>query len=166
MHTLLRPVLLLLCLLACNHPDQGRAAALRLGMFPSYGPDEMQRRLDPLAAMLAARLGLAVDVQIISDFTAYEKRLWEGSLDISYANPVVSVRHAGAFEPLVIMNRGEHGSQFHGLIITRADAPLHELTDLRGKRVSIMGRSSSYGYLSRDFDRLRQAMGLPFQEGF
>ncbi|OQX17723.1 MAG: hypothetical protein BWK76_09870 [Desulfobulbaceae bacterium A2] len=148
--------LLLLCCLVLGWPAGASAAeALRLSMFPSYGPEEIQSRLAPLAAMLSSKLGVEVEPHIVTDFNVYEKKLETDGIDISYANPYVYVKYAKQQEALGLMSKGgENGHLFRGVIITRSDSPLKDLSELRDKKLSIMGRSSSYGYLSQKLSLL------------
>ncbi len=143
-------VLLVYCLFLCWPPGAVGAETLLLSMFPSYAPEEIQSRLAPLAAMLSRKLGVTVEPHIVTDFNVYEKKLENDGIDISYANPYVYVKYALQQEAMGLMSKGgENGHLFRGVVITHRDSPIKDLRGLRDKKMSIMGHSSSYGYLSQ-----------------
>lgn len=45
---------------------------------------------------------------------------------------------------------GDQGDRFRGIIITRSDSLLKSLEDLRGKKIAIVSRSSTGGFLSQN----------------
>ncbi len=148
-------LLLECCLLLGWPPGAATAESLRLSMFPSYGAEETQSRLAPLAALLSSKLGVTVEPHIVTDFSVYEKKLETDAIDISYANPYVYVKYAQQQEAMGLMSKGgETGHLFRGVVITRSDSPIKDLSGLRDKKMSIMGRSSSYGYLSQKLSLL------------
>ncbi len=137
----------LLCLL-CWQPLSAGAETLRLSMLPNTSPEEIHRRIAPLAALLSKQLGVQVEPYIVSDFNDYEKKLADGAIDISYANPVVFVKYSKQHEPMALRTKGEGGG-FHGLVIVRNDSPIQTLAELRGKKVVATGRTSAYGFFSQ-----------------
>ncbi|OQX11050.1 MAG: hypothetical protein BWK76_19770 [Desulfobulbaceae bacterium A2] len=147
-----------LCFLLCWQSLAAGAETLRLSMLPNTSPEELQRRLLPLANLLSAKTGMQVEPYIVTDFTDYEKKLAEGSFDISYANPVVFVKQSRLHEPLAIRSKGDEGQHFQGLIIVRSDSPITDLAGLRGKKVMATGRTSAYGFLSQKLSLLEQGI--------
>ncbi|OQX10531.1 MAG: hypothetical protein BWK76_20615 [Desulfobulbaceae bacterium A2] len=140
--------------LVCWQPLAARAETLRLSMLPNTSPEEIHRRIAPLAALLSSKLDVQVEPYIVSDFNDYEKKLADGAIDISYANPVVFVKYSKQHEPMALRTKGEGGQAFHGLVIVRSDSPIKELAELRGKKVVATGRTSAYGFFSQKLSLL------------
>ncbi len=119
---------------------------LRLSMLPLYSSGEIDKRIRPLADYLGSAIGSPVEPVIASDFKTYQQRL-SRDIDIGFENPVVYVR--SSHEALAVVFKERYGSRFRGLIITRADSSIVSMNELKGKRVSIVSRTSAGGYLSQ-----------------
>jgi phosphonate transport system substrate-binding protein len=52
--------------------------------------------------------------------------------------------------------KGKDGDRFRGIIITAANSPLHNISDLKGKKISIVSYSSAGGYLSQKLSLLEK----------
>jgi phosphonate transport system substrate-binding protein len=141
-------IILLLCLSLCCFVTARAAGPLRLSMLPLYSSDEISKQLTPLAALLSKATGEQIEPVVVSDFKEYEQRLGR-DIDISYQNPVVYVQSADKHEAVAVIFKAPDGSKFRGIIITRADSPIINMADLKGKRVAIVGRTSTGGFLSQ-----------------
>ena len=128
---------------------QVQAASYTLSMLPRYSPEEISKRITPLADLLAVRLNARVEAVVASDFQQYEQRLKRGDIKIGYENPYVYVRVSDQQEVLAMASKGKDGNRFRGIIITRADSDIVEIGDLKGRTVSIVSRSSAGGFLSQ-----------------
>jgi phosphonate transport system substrate-binding protein len=148
---MIKRILCHLLILAALLPlEQALAAGnYKLSMLPRYSPEEISRRITPLAEHLATKLNARVEPVVASDFQEYEQRLQRGDIKIGYENPYVYVRVSDQQEVLAMASKGKDGNRFRGIIITRADSDIVEMSDLKGKAVSIVSKSSAGGFLSQ-----------------
>jgi phosphonate transport system substrate-binding protein len=152
-----RAIILLFGLLLCCSFTAMAANPLRLSMLPLYSTDEINRQLTPLAALLSEATGTQVEPILVNDFKEYGQRL-KRDIDISYQNPIVYVQSADKHEAVAVISQDPDGSKFRGIIITRADSPIISSEDLKGKRVAIVGLTSTGGFLSQRLTLLQEGI--------
>ncbi|TWI75327.1 phosphonate transport system substrate-binding protein [Desulfobotulus alkaliphilus] len=120
----------------------------RFSMLPLHSPDEVMERIAPMALYLSLRTGENIIPVVYRDYAEYESRVLSGELAIGYQNPSVYIKISDIHEPLFLAEDGLGGSRFRGLVIVRSDSPVQSLSDLRGKRIGIVGKTSTGGFLS------------------
>jgi len=125
------------------------ADSYKLSMLPRYSSEEINRRISPLASYLAEKTGVNIEAVLTSDFAQYEKQLKSGSIALGYENPYIYTLVSDTHEALAMAVKGKDRDKFRGIVITRTDSGISALTDLRGRKVSIVGTTSAGGYLSQ-----------------
>ena len=143
----MRLVLLLILILTISAP--AFADTYKLSMLPRYSPEEINRRITPLARYLSKKTGHNIEAVITSDFGQYEKQLKNGSIAIGYENPYIYALVSDSHEAIAMALKGKDKDKFRGIIIARVETGLSTLKDLRGKTISIVGYTSAGGYLSQ-----------------
>lgn len=139
-------------------PQSALAAnPLRLSMLPLYSAEEISKQITPLAALLSKALGTQVEPVVAKDFKEYEQRLGR-DIEIGYENPNVYVRAANAHEAVAMVSKAPDGPKFRGIIITRADSPIIAAEELKGKRVAVVGLTSTGGYLSQRLTLMQEGI--------
>jgi phosphonate transport system substrate-binding protein len=118
-------------------------------MLPRYFPKKIQSMIDPLAAYLTGEIGVQVNPVLAKDFTEYENRLNSGEIEIGYENPLVYTKVSASHEVLAMAIKGEGGDRFRGIIIARPDSEIQAFSDLKHKKVMIVGMTSAGGFLSQ-----------------
>jgi len=136
------------------------AKTYRLSMLPRYSPEEINRRISPLAEYLGKKTGHTIEVVITSDFAQYEKQLKNGSIEIGYENPYIYTLVAQRHEAIAMAVKGKDKDRFRGVIITRTESALSSLKDLKGKTISIVGYTSAGGYLSQKLSFINAGINL------
>lgn len=121
---------------------------LRLAMMPRFLPETITRMIGPLAAYLEVKLGRPVTLVTARDNQDYEALLLAGGVDIGYQNPLVTVGVLPAHQVRLMAVEEGSGQHYRGIVIVPAGSPLQGLTDLKGRRVMMVGRTSGGGYLS------------------
>jgi phosphonate transport system substrate-binding protein len=125
------------------------AAGYNLSMLPRYSTEEINSRIVSLANYLSKKTGLEITPTVTSTFDQYTKQLLNGSIDIGYQNPYIYVLASTVHEAVAMAVKGSDQDKFRGIIITRADSSLRMLSELKGKKISIVGYTSAGGYLSQ-----------------
>ena len=127
----------------------------KLSMLPLYSPEEINRKISLLSEYLSKKTGSKIEAVVMSDFTQYENALKNGSIELGYENPYVYTLVSGSHEALVMDQNA-----FGGVIIARTDSGLSTLKDVRGKKISIVGKKSVGGYLSQKLSLMEAGINV------
>ena len=125
------------------------AADYQLSMLPRYSTEEIYKRITPLVEYLKTNTGLNISPTMTTTFDQYTKSLTGGKVAIGFENPYIYVLASRTHEAVAMAVKGENGDKFRGIIITRKDSSLQNPTDLKGKKIAIVGYTSAGGYLSQ-----------------
>ncbi len=121
----------------------------KLSMLPRYVPDEIRAMINPLAEYLSKETGLNIKTVLTDNFNDYEKAIKNNDIQIGYQNPLVYVNVDSTHEVVGMAVKGKSGEKFRGVVITRSDSPISDLSQLVHKKVMIIGKTSAGGYLSQ-----------------
>lgn len=132
----------------------------KLSMLPRYSPEEINKRITPLAQHLSQVLNVAVDPTIMINFDEYTKRLASGKVDVGYENPYIYALVSATHEVLAMAVKGEDGDKFRGIIITKKGSGVKTVGDLKGKKIVVVSRTSAGGYLSQKLTLMENGIDL------
>ncbi|MCP4719320.1 MAG: phosphate/phosphite/phosphonate ABC transporter substrate-binding protein [Desulfobacteraceae bacterium] len=121
----------------------------KLSMLPRYYPKKIKGMIDPLAEYISNEIGASITPVLTKDFTEYEDQLKTGKIEIGYENPLVYTKVSKSHEVLAMAIKGKGGDRFRGIIITRPDSDIQSISDLRHKKIMIVGKTSAGGFLSQ-----------------
>ena len=146
MPTLLSRLLLAFVLAAAAVSVQAQQP-FRITAIPDESPTELARKTAPLAAYLAARLGVKVEFTPVTDYAAAVEALASRQVDLAWLGGFTFVqasqRSGGKVVPLVQRVEDE---QFRSVFITTNPA-IRSLADLKGHTLSFGSPSSTSGHL-------------------
>lgn len=125
------------------------AADLTISITPRFSADVLLKRLTPLRDLLSDVLGEPIEIVLPKDFPDFERRVKNGDIDIALNNPTIYPMTSEAHEAVAMLDQKKGGDRLRGLIVTRADGDIVSVEDLVGKKVVIVGRRSTGGYLSQ-----------------
>jgi phosphonate transport system substrate-binding protein len=129
-------------------PDQDQV--LTYAYLPQFSHTVSFQRHHLLIRYLEDRTGLRIRQVFPDTFDEHMRMVGQGSIDISYSNPVIYVRMAEAHCTRAFARAVEENGRerFRGEIIVRADNPaIRQLSDVRGKRWIAVDPTSAGGYL-------------------
>lgn len=135
--------------LIVSGPAAAQGASYTLSMLPRYYPDKIKSMILPLAEYLSQKTGDKIVPVLTDDFADYESRVMSDAIKIGYENPLVYTKVSGKHQVLAMAVKGEGKDRFRGVIITRQDSDISGFTDLRHKKIMIVGRTSAGGFLSQ-----------------
>ena len=123
---------------------------LTYAYLPQFSHTVSFQRHHLLIRYLEAQTGLRIRQVFPDTFDEHMRNVGQGSIDISFSNPLIYVRMAQAYctqaFARVIEENGRE--RFRGEIIVRADNPaVQHLADTRGKRWIAVDPASAGGYL-------------------
>ncbi len=142
-----KSILLLILFSVLSLPVYGREYVI--SMLPRYYPDKLTSMMNPLAEYLSDQLGEKVRFELTKNFTDYENKVNNGTIDIGYENPLIFSKITSAHEAVAMAVDAHDGEKFRGIVITRPDSDVKKLEDLSGKTVMIVSDTSAGGYLSQ-----------------
>jgi phosphonate transport system substrate-binding protein len=123
---------------------------LTYAYLPQFSHTVSFRRHHLLIRYLEAQTGLRIRQVFPDTFDEHMRMVGQGSIDISFSNPLIYVRMAEAYCTRAFARVIEENGQerFRGEIIARADNPaVKTLADCRGKRWIAVDPASAGGYL-------------------
>jgi len=123
--------------------------ALLIGLLPEHNIFKQVRRYEPLADYLAKKTGVPVRLKALT----YRGNVIENfqflKLDGAFFGSFSYVL-AHAKLGVVVLARPEHPdgiSSCHGVIFVRKDSGIHTVRQMRGKRLALVARATTTGYL-------------------
>lgn len=126
--------LMLTLLLGCQTDEKSDTKSLTMGFVPSRSVHEIQITSDKIANYLSKKTGYRIKAITLSNYAAVAVAMKSERVDMAFVGPLnylVIDQHVPV-EPLTAAVRyGKKG--YRGLIITRTDSGIHELSDLKGK---------------------------------
>lgn len=140
---------MVVCLVLLLSIPASASDVYEFSMLPRYFPKKIHSMIDPLAAYLSNAIGVQVNPVLANDFGEYENRLKSGEIEIGYENPLVYTKVSETHEVLAMAIKGEGGDRFRGIIIARPDSGIQAFSDLKHKKIMIVGETSAGGFLSQ-----------------
>ncbi|MBI5040248.1 MAG: phosphate/phosphite/phosphonate ABC transporter substrate-binding protein [Gammaproteobacteria bacterium] len=136
------------------------AAPLRFGVFPRWNAQIMVADFTPLAQALGTALDRKVQIETDKDFASFMRRVYAREFDLIHVNQLQYLQaHDQAGYQVIAKLCETADCTIRAVIVTRTDAALRNVADLRGKTVAFGGRDAMVSHiLAREL--LRQ-QGLP-----
>jgi phosphonate transport system substrate-binding protein len=122
---------------------------LILEVHPYLPATELIERFTPLALYLGEQTGRKVIVEISKDYLSHIDRIGKDQVDLAYMGPASYVKLVDNYHQKPLLARLEIDGQpfFQGIIITAANSPIHNLSDLAGKRFAFGDPESTMSHL-------------------
>ncbi len=122
-----------------------------LSMPPFFSAEQMNAMLQPLATRLSEETGNNIEVLLVKNIDQYSAEVLHGNIVIGYESPAVYVNISNVHEAIASAVAIEHDTLPRGIIITRPKSDILGLDDLKGKKIMIVSRISTGGFLSQKF---------------
>lgn len=123
---------------------------LKMGLIPASDAEEMIREYKNITDYLSEKLGMTVEPEVTSDYTAAIEAMRSKHIDIAWFGPfsyILANQEAGA-EALVNGLRRDTGkSTYKSIFITKADSGIKTIEDIKGKKMAFVDPASTSGYL-------------------
>jgi len=134
-----------------NQPSGGNEIkVLRMGLIPADDAEEMIRDYEPVRAYLSEKLGMPVEIQVTSDYTAAIEAMRSKHIEMAWFGPfsyIIAKNMAGAEAIVNGVRRSDGKSDYHSVIVARADSGITKLEDLKGKSFAFVDPASTSGNL-------------------
>ena len=120
---------------------------IRFGLSPALGVQAARAQGERVASWLKTRFDREVRPVVFGDYPGLVDAISEGEVDFAWMPPLTFVRAADRGVGVVALAQRYGRPTYESAIVVRADSPLVELADLRGKSVAFVDRESASGYL-------------------
>jgi len=128
----------------------GEIKVLKMGLIPADDAAEMLRAYEPVKEYLSEKLGIPVEIQVTSDYTAAIEAMRSKHIDMAWFGPfsyIIAANVAGAEAIVNGVRRSDGKSDYHSIIVVRADSGIETLEDLKGKSFAFVDPASTSGNL-------------------
>lgn len=132
--------------------DGGREEikVLKMGLIPADDAEEMLRAYEPVKKYLSDKLGIPVEIQVTSDYTAAIEAMKYRHIDMAWFGPfsyIIASNVAGAEAIVNGVRRSDGKSDYHSIIVVNANSGIESLKDLKGKTFAFVDHASTSGNL-------------------
>jgi len=138
------------CQTTTENTEQSELKVLKMGLIPADDADERIRNYEPIKEYLSEKLGVPVEIQVTSDYTAAVEAMRAKHIDMAWFGPfsyVIAANVAGA-EAIVNGVKASTGSAtYKSVIIANVDSGIETLDDLKGKSFAFVDPASTSGNL-------------------
>lgn len=145
-------IAVLICVLSIFPTEMAFSAdkpLVRFGVIPRYNPLVMYKHYQPIIDYLTAETSYRFELKISKDYPEAVRFLREGVTQVSSLGDVTFAEASTEYAAIPILKpRNKDGIPFYrSAIIVRADSPLKELKELRGKTMAFGSPHSISGNL-------------------
>ena len=148
------PTLLLIFFVAISlhyfSPDAAaREKGIIIGLLPEINVFEQRQRFKPLAAYLSKRMGIPVELTIISRYGNIIERIKEEEIDGAFFGSftgALAINQLGVV-PLARPINMDGTSTYYGHIFVRRDSGIKTAADMKGKTLALVERATTAGYV-------------------
>lgn len=133
-----------------NQEQAEEITTLKMGLIPADDAEEMLRSYEPIKEYLSEQLGIPVEIQVTSDYTAAIEAMRAEHIDMAWFGPFSYIIAANVADAEAIANgvrRSDGKSDYHSVIIVNADSGIETLADLKGASFAFVDPASTSGNL-------------------
>jgi len=132
---------------APRHPPPEKT--LLIGLTPEHNIFRQVRRYEPLADYLSKKTGIRVDLKVLTYrgnvIDNFQSLKLDGAFFGSFG---YSLAHAKLGVVVLARPEGSDGtSSYHGVIFVRKDGGIRTVRQMKGKRLALVARATTAGYL-------------------
>ena len=127
--------LLIYVLLGMSFPaSAAEMKKLSFGIPPQQSATELAKRWTPVLQYLTEKSGVLLELKTAKDIPTFHQQMMEGQYDIAFVNPnsYVAANKASGYRAFV----KEKDSKSFGMIVTRKDGPVTQLSQLSGQTMA------------------------------
>ena len=149
--------------LYANHSE------IHFGVFAYLGKEETTQKYQPLIDYLSKTTGKKIILDVLTQEEMNEK-VSRNELDILTTNPthflVLRQQYAfsGAIATLMGYSKGIATSKLGGVIVVRADSPIHTILELKEKRIATPSTKHMGGFRAQAYELYKHGINLNTQE--
>ena len=126
--------------------EQG--TTLKLGIVPHESPAAMLKKFGPLSEYLTKKMGKTVELKVAVDFESTIRDIGEGVTQLCFMGAATYLRAQKQYGVNILVKALRKGKPYtHSVIITRADADIQSLDELKGRTFAFGDRQAATSYI-------------------
>ena len=130
------------------------------GVFPRWNAQITMRDFTPLAALIEREIGRPVRIETDKDFDSFMRRVYAREFDVVHLNQLQYVQaHQAAGYRAIAKLCDNPSCMIKATIVTRRDAKLTRLSDLRGKTIAFGDPSAMVSHVIAKSLLLQSGLG-------
>jgi phosphonate transport system substrate-binding protein len=147
--TVFLAAIMAISLAACGSSgSSGKPEKIVMGFVPSTESDKIADTVEPLRAKLAEELGVEVEANVMTNYTALVEAMGSGQVHIGFIPAFGYVQANERHDIEVILKSVRNGSgTYQAQYVVRADSGIETLADLEGKVWAFADATSTSGFL-------------------
>jgi len=124
------------------------AGELKFGFTPVLSLAEMQEEFQPLMDYMTQSMGTKVTLYIAKNYGDLKEQMEAGTVDIGSFSPFAYVdAFKGGKLKLIAQSILDHSAFYRGIIISKKEGGIKDLSGLQGKRFAFVDPKSASGYV-------------------
>jgi phosphonate transport system substrate-binding protein len=123
---------------------------LKMGLIPADDAQEMLRNYEPVKEYLSEELGIPVEIQVTSDYSAAIEAMRSKHIDMAWFGPfsyIIAANVAGAEAIVNGVKESTGSATYKSVIVVNANSGIKTLDDLKGKSFAFVDPASTSGNL-------------------
>lgn len=127
--------------------DEGRT--LRFSITPFYTPKRQRQMLERMRGWLSHKIGVPVEAEVSESYAKAVEQLARGELDVAQLSPYacVKAKREEVGVELVATSIAQGTSTYASYLVVRADSPIEDIHEAKGKRLALTEPWSASGFL-------------------
>ena len=133
-----------------HQPQHFNSPPLILSILPVESPGAMYERFVPLKYYLEGVLKRQVIIKVAKDYETAIKEIGEGHSHLAFLDPAAYCEARAKYKNKVIplvSPIGKDGATSRSVIVVKANSGIERIIDLKGKRLALGNKQSSFSYL-------------------
>ena len=129
--------------------DETPAQKFNLGLIPEQDLFSQKERYEPLARYLSEKVGLNVEIKILSRYGNIIDNFISGQIDAAFFGSftgALAIKKLGV-EPLARPEYLDGTSTYYGMVFTRKDSGIKDAAAMKGKRFAFVDMATTAGWL-------------------
>ena len=132
-------------------PSQNKTPAIKfhLGLIPEQDLFSQKERYEPLARYISEKVGLNVEIKILSRYGNIIDNFISGDLDGAFFGSftgALAIKKLGVI-PLARPVWLDENSTYYGMIFVRKDSGIKNANDMKGKKFAFVDKATTAGWL-------------------
>jgi phosphonate transport system substrate-binding protein len=135
-------------LFSCNQAAANNHS-ITIGLLPEMNVFKQRQRFKPLATYLSNKLGIQVELTILSRYGNIIQRMQEQQVDAAFLGSFTGAMAISQLdvEPLARPINMDGTSTYFGHIFVRKDSSIKKVADMQGKSLALVERATTAGYV-------------------
>ncbi|MBC8495908.1 phosphonate ABC transporter substrate-binding protein [Candidatus Woesearchaeota archaeon] len=133
-----------------NTGEEQQLQVLRMGLIPADDAEEIIRAYEPVKEYLSEALGIPVEIQVTSDYTAAIEAMRGEHIDMAWFGPfsyIIASNVAGAEAIVNGVKESTGSATYKSIIVAGVSTGIETVEDLRGKSFAFVDPASTSGNL-------------------